>query len=516
MVRRRDVVGGGLALAGSALTGKVSAQTTAAQSAAPSSPLAPASDMPFGPDTVRNLAKAWAARPYVPPDTRLPAKLASIDYGDYANLHFQADKALWRAEGLPFQVQFFPRGYLYRARIDIFEAADGRARPIVFALDQFNDESVDREVFPSDLGFSGFRLHHPINNKDYEEFAVFQGASYFRAVGKGEVYGLSGRGLSIGSGAPGEEFPDFRIFWLERPAPDATSVAVQALLDSPAATGAFRFRIQPGEETVFDVEATIYPRRDIADAGLAPMSSMFFLGDVNRFRTGATRSPVHDSQGLEIWNGRGERLWRPLDNPPELTVDAFEDHSPKGFGLMQRRRPPDPDDPQAYQRRPDLWVEPRGRWGRGAVELVDITTTDANADNVTAFWRPQTPLKAGSAVEIAYRLTWGQTGPDEPRAPRVIDSRRSGPDGSHIDIEYHAVDGTPLDPAKFQSEITTSAGSITASTITRAPEDGGETGGGLVLGFDLDPGPAGAADLRAVLTRRGRPASETWLYRWTR
>jgi glucans biosynthesis protein len=503
MVRRRDVVVGGFALVGAVARGNVAAQTKS-----------PTADTPFGPDTVRSLAKALAARPYAPPDTRLPAKLANIDYGDYANLHFQAEKALWRAEGLPFQVQFFPRGYLYRAHIDIFEVADGRARPIAFALDLFNNAGLSSDVFPPDLGFSGFRLHHPINNKDYEEFAVFQGASYFRAVGRGEVYGLSARGLSIGSGEPGEEFPDFRVFWLERPEPGATSVVVQALLDSPSATGAFRFRIQPGDETVFDVEATIYPRRDIANAGLAPVSSMFFLGDINRFRTGAKRSPVHDSQGLEIWNGRDERLWRPLDNPPELTADAYLDHSPKGFGLMQRRRPPDEDDPQAYQRRPDLWIEPRGRWGAGAVNLVDITTTDANADNVTAFWRPSAPLRAGAAVKVAYRLTWGQHGPHEPRAPRVIDSRRSGPDGRHIDIEYRAVDGAPIDPAGLQSEISTSAGRIAASTIGRAASDGGD--GAVVLGFDLDPGAAPTADLRAVLTYKGRPASETWLYRWTR
>jgi glucans biosynthesis protein len=499
MVRRRDVVGGGLALAGAALAGDAAAQTKN-----------PVADTPFGPDTVRNLAKALAARAYAPPDRRLPAKLANIDYGDYANLHFQAEKALWRAEGLPFQVQFFPRGYLYNARIDIFEVADGRARPVAFALELFNNAGLSSDVFPSDLGFSGFRLHHPINNKDYEEFAVFQGASYFRAVGRGEVYGLSARGLSLGSGKPAEEFPDFRVFWLERPATGATSVVVQALLDSPAATGAFRFRIQPGEATVFDVEATIYPRRDIDNAGLAPTSSMFFLGDINRFRTGATRSPVHDSQGLEIWTGRDERLWRPLDNPPQLELEAFEDESPRGFGLMQRRRPPDPDDPQAYQRRPNLWIEPRGSWGPGAIELVDITTTDANADNVTSFWRPKAPLKAGAPITIAYRLTWGQTDPHAPGAPRVVDSRRSGPHGRHIDIEYHAADGAILDPSGLQSEITTSAGRVTASTISRAP------GGGVVLGFDLDPGAAGAADLRAVMTREGRAASETWLYRWTR
>jgi glucans biosynthesis protein len=149
---------------------------------------------------------------------------------------------------------------------------------------------------------------------------------------------------------------------------------------------------------------------------------------------------------------------------------------------------------------------------------VDITTTDANADNVTTFWRPRAPLKAGTAVPISYRLTWGQRGPHEPREPRVIDSRRSGPEGRHIEIEYHAPDGATLDLAGLQSEITTSAGRIAASTLTASTLTGAPGGGegAVVLGFDLDPGQALAADLRAVLTREGRPVSEIWLYRWTR
>ena len=44
------------------------------------------------------------------------------------------------------------------------------------------------------------------------------GASYFRVVGKGQVYGLSARGPAIDTALPsGEEFPRFREFWVERP-----------------------------------------------------------------------------------------------------------------------------------------------------------------------------------------------------------------------------------------------------------------------------------------------------------
>jgi len=104
------------------------------------------------------------------------------------------------------------------------------------------------------FGFSGFRVHGPLNRSDVmDEYAVFQGASYFRAVGRGQLYGLSARGLAINTAKPpGEEFPFFRSFWIEKPAAGAPEIIVHALLDSPSTTGAYRFAVQPGQFTVMD------------------------------------------------------------------------------------------------------------------------------------------------------------------------------------------------------------------------------------------------------------------------
>ena len=37
---------------------------------------------------------------------------------------------------------------------------------------------------------------------------------------------------------------------------------------------------------------------------------------------------------------------------------------------------------------PALWVEPKGDWGAGAVQLVEIPTEDETHDNIVAYWRP--------------------------------------------------------------------------------------------------------------------------------
>src|SRR5690606_11953089 len=113
-----------------------------------------------------------------------------------------------------------------------------------------------------DLGHAGLRVHYPLNNAQYkDELVVFLGASYFRALGAGQQYGLSARGLAIDTvGGGTEEFPRFTQFWLERPAADAKQVTLFALLESPRATGAYRFDVIPGAQTVTRVQARVFLR----------------------------------------------------------------------------------------------------------------------------------------------------------------------------------------------------------------------------------------------------------------
>ena len=59
-------------------------------------------------------------------------------------------------------------------------------------------------------------------------------------------------------------------------------------------------------------------------------------------------------------------------------TNSFLDNNPRGFGLVQRDRNfrNYADDGVFYDRRPTLWVEPKGAWGEGQVQLVEIPTED--------------------------------------------------------------------------------------------------------------------------------------------
>ena len=351
---------------------------------------------PFDNATVRNMARDIAQRPWQAPDTSLPDELKNLDYQQYRSIRFDPGHALWRGQGTRFTAEFFHRGFLYKEAVKVYQVTNGRAELIRYSPDLF---TFDKVKPPSgDIGFAGFRLHYPLNKPSYfDEICTFLGASYFRAVAKGQGYGLSARGLAIKTADPaGEEFPTFRSFWLERPRKGSDAVVVHALLDSQSAAAAFRFTIRPGKETVFDTEMALYPRADIATVGVAPLTSMFLFDTNDRSRVDDYRDAVHDSNGLLLWTGKGERVWRPIANPRELQLSAFADSNPRGFGLMQRGRAlADYEDLEAhYENRPSLWVEPNGNWGEGVVELVEIPTDREINDNIVAFWRPRDPLKA--------------------------------------------------------------------------------------------------------------------------
>ncbi len=475
----------------------------------------PASARPFDADFVAERARALARRPFQPPSTDLPPRLTGLSYDAYRAIRYRPEAALWRDARLPFQVELFFRGRYSRERVDLFEVQGGRATPIAFDADRFESDKVPLEGLPRDLGYAGFRLHAPINRADYfDEVAVFLGASYFRSLGRGQAYGLSARGLALNTGGPGnEEFPIFRSFWIERPQSGATSVVVHALLDSPSTTGAYRFVIHPADTTVFDVEARLFPRRDLAAVGIAPSTSMFLFGPASARRFNDFRSAVHDSEGLQIFNGAGEHIWRPLTNPVVLQESAFEDRGPRGFGLVQRsRRLSDYQDLEArYDLRPSLWVEPQDDWGAGAVHLIELPEATEYDDNIVAFWRPRDPLAAASEHLFRYRLSWGPP-PAGPSGLAQVAQTRVGT-GHSAGSSVFAIDFTVLPGAGLdgiEPRIWSSAGQLSPPTLTPSPD-----GGGLRLSFELTPGTARVAELRAELSRPPAIASESWMFRWT-
>jgi glucans biosynthesis protein len=427
-------------------------------------------------------------------------------------LRFNKAQALWRGQHFPYQVEFNHRGFIYSGRVDVNLVVAGRSSPIPYRPDMFEFGSVRRPT-NEDLGFAGFRLHAPINRPDYfDEVCSFLGASYFRAVAKGLGYGLSARGLAIKTADQGgEEFPYFKTFWIERPSPGTRPgpITIHALLDSPSATASFRFVITPGVETMFETHATVFPRVDITQIGIAPLTSMFFFDSNDRARINDWRPAVHDSDGLLMVTGHGEALWRALANPRALQVSSFSDKSPHGFGLMQRKRKFDDyqDLESHYEIRPSCWVEPVGYWGEGAVVLVEIPTNSETNDNIVAFWRPKQTLQAKILYNFAYRLHWAAGAPIKTPAP--VTATMIGAGANNI-RNFVLNFGDLKQELKPRLDVTSDKGKLLNMLLQPDPQQGGWR-----ASFDLDPGRETVIELHARLMQGDTPLTETWLYRWT-
>ncbi len=403
---------------------------------------------PFGFDDVSKKAARLSAQSYTQPKDVLPAELKKLTYDQYRDIRFNPEQATWRAEGLPFELMFFHLGYLQTQPVHINEVTPQGVRHLAFDPKDFHyGKNTLSPAKWGDLGYAGFRVHYPLNNSAYkDELAVFLGASYFRVLGKGQLYGLSARGLGIDTvGGKGEEFPRFTEFWIERPTAKSNTLVVHALMDSPRATGAYRFELKPGEETVTDVRSRLYLRAGttpVATLGIAPLTSMFQHGE-NHPRAGEFRPEVHDSDGLMMASDQGEWLWRPLLNPSRPLVTSFAMKGLKGFGLMQRDRSfASYEDIEArYERRPSTWIEPQGTWGPGRVELLQLATPDETHDNIVAYWVPDKLPAPGQPLDIAYRMHWQGDKQQRPPNAWTVQSRiGSGYGGLKPDERQYVID----------------------------------------------------------------------------
>ena len=471
-------------------------------------------------ETVKQQAAELAGAGFKAPAEALPKGAENLDYDQFRQIRFKRDRTIWRGEGLGFEMQVLPTGWLYKVPVEINVVEDGQARPLEADNGYFDLGPLAGKLAPeARLGFSGFRITAPMNRPDiFDEVIVFQGASYFRALSRGQSYGLSARGLALNIGeSSGEDFPFFRRFWIEKPKADARSLQIFALLDSPSVTGAYKITLTPGAPTRTDVEMTLFPRKEIANVGIAPLTSMYLFDTLNRTRISDFRSAVHDSDGLSIHNGFGEQVWRPLNNPKRLQTSHFLDQNPRGFGLIQRARSLAhfQDLEAAYERRPSAWVEPRDAWGAGMVELFELPTEEEIHDNIVAFWHPKAALAAGKSHSFSYGIAWVNDSPSAASA-RVLASRSglvNGPQRKNGTIQF-AVDfsGLGVAPAEAMptAKVEASAGGVSAPTVER-----NAVTGGYRVAFTLDPKGAPFSELRLVMTANARPVSETWLYRWT-
>lgn len=488
---------------------------------------------PFSFDALTARARDMAARPYEPPYRPAPEIVEQIDYEAHGKIRFDPARALYgpgsEEEQSTYPATFFHLGRFFGKSVKMHALTSGpegeSAREILYSPDYFEmpADSVARDL-PEDSGFAGFRLQEATARDDWRshDWIAFLGASYFRAIGELEQYGLSARGIVVFPTPSGpEEFPDFTEFYITPAATAGDPVTVYALLDGPSVTGAYRFSLTRGAGVITEVEKHLFLRRDVSRLGLAPLTSMYWYAEGDRPFRMDWRPEIHDSDGLALWTGEGERLWRPLNNPEQVTLSSFLDESPRGFGLLQRDRNFDHYlDGVHYERRSSLWVEPLDDWGAGSVQLLEIPTDDEIHDNIVACWVARDPSQAGDSYHLKYRLHWLAEEPYPARDFARVSATRIGRGGQPgkprppgltkfvVDFEGGRLAGLTSESAP-EPVITTSRGEV--SRVFAEPVPGTKKWRAV---FDLAAEGEEPVELRLFLAMGREPLSETWLYQF--
>ncbi len=507
-----------LAMAGAYLSviGRAFAETTRSNSSSR-----------FGFNDVVRRARDLAAAPFIEAPPHLSDAIEGLEYDSWRDIRFKPDRAIPLNASKAFRVETFHLGFLYKRAITVNLIQNGIVSPVLYSPNFFDYGRVKlSKPLPIDTGFAGFRLHYPLNDPHvFDEVISFLGASYFRFLGRDQQYGLSARALCVEAGTEKESFPFFREFWLETPVSGDGRATIYALLDGEAATGAYRFDLTPGQETTLDVEATLFPRRAGVKFGLAPLTSMFLTGENDHRVRDGFRAELHDSDGLLMLAGADEWIWRPLANPAFERTTSFLDRSAKGFGLMQRDRTFESyqDLELGYESRPSYFVEPKGDWGPGRVELIELSTPDETNDNIVASWVPAAAPAPLEPFSYAYRLTaclddarlspngravntfmapsraLGSSEQDAPGTRRFMVDFASG------DLAYYAAD-----PSQVEVVATASNGAILRASLAANPHIDG-----FRAMFDVAVKPGETSDLRAYLRAGSRSLTETWTFPWT-
>ena len=470
--------------------------------------------VPFSADTVVKMAVELASKPFKPPEAPLPSVFSGLTFDQYASIRRVPGTAIWSDQKLGFSLEPLHRGFVYTTPIAINIVENGMAQKVIYEASNFDFGELKPPAVLGDLGFAGLRILKGAE-QGFEDVAIFQGASFYRARAHAQPFGVTARGLAIRTGdEPGEEFPLFREFWVEKPNPAANTLTVHALLDSASITGAFRFTLRPLEATIIDTETTLIARAGVDKLGLGAMAATYLFSGLDHRLVDDVRAAVYESTGLQILTGNGEWLWRPVSNRETLQISAFSDLNPRGFGLLQRSRSFDAfyDDDTHWELKPSLWIEPIGDWGEGDLRLLEIPAEAETNENVIAQWRPKTGMAAATSRMLAYRQFWCWSPPSRPPLASCVSSRR-GKVGAHQRFAVEMEGDLFADPAKAaaaSADVHAAPGKIVS--VRLFPNKDRRS---VRVVFDLDPGSETYSELRLTLSVDNQPASETWLYRWT-
>lgn len=477
---------------------------------------------PFSEDWLDALARDLSAKPFKPFEKRVDDALAAIPYEQYSRaIVYKEDQAIWRKDGVPFWVEpYHTAGSYYANPVELFSVEGVEAIKIPYSAQAFEFNAPAKQ--PQTAAQSDYAGFHALAQIDklgvYKDFLRYVGATNFRAIGSGQVFGVSARAFAINTAQPGgEDFPLFRSLWIEKPKPTDQSLIVHGLLDSVNAVGRLKFVVTPGYSTVIDTEAVIYPRRRIPYAGVAPIASRFFFGAGVPPKRRDYRPQVHDSEALYIVNAAGEQIWRPLLNPERLQFSVFLDKTPKGFGLIQRERyfASYQDADQQYEKRPSLWIEPAGEWGEGSIDLIELPASEEINENIVCFWRPKDGLGPGIGHRFRYRMHWCWTPPFENRKAVVAQTRlgESKAGEAAFVVDFYNTEACPdCNGGPITAAVSASAGDVRNVRLAPLPEKGATQR----LRFEYAPSGSDPVDIRAQLMAEGKPVSDTWIFRWAR
>ncbi|MBV9671396.1 MAG: glucan biosynthesis protein D [Verrucomicrobia bacterium] len=482
-------------------------------------------EMPFSFDRLRDRARELARNPYrapLAPDREL---LDRVDYDALSKVRFKDRYALFANRPAP--ITFFHLGKYFPVPVKMYLLQeDGTtSREIIFDSRYFEiPPGNPAAAIKDNNGFGGFRVEETRADGKRADWAAFAGASYFRAIGALGEFGLSARGIAIDTAVSDkpEEFPLFTSFYFQSSDEASEAVTVYALLDGSSVSGAYRLNLQRTAGVLMDIETSLFLRQDVSRFGIAPLTSMFWFSETSKPQMVDWRPAVHDSDGLALWTGTGEHIWRPLNNPPSISASSFMDSNPRGFGLLQRDRNFDHYlDYTHYERRPSLWVEPLDRWGSGAVELIEIPTNDEIFDNIVAMWVPAQAAKAGSAFMFKYRLHWLADEPFPTSLARCVATRlgtggqpgQTRPKGVRkFMVEFK---GGPLEKlpsgVKPEAVVWSSRGKFSNVFTEPVPND---IAGDWLAHFDFTVSGTEPVDLRLFLRSEQETLSETWLYQY--
>lgn len=483
---------------------------------------------PFSFDALKARAKDMAQRPYMAPAQPPADVLYQIDYDAHGKIKFRTDLALWANGPSEFPVTFFHLGRYFQKPVRMHVVENGQAREIVYD-DAYFDMPADSPAhkLPVNSGFAGFRFQESRNGPlDWRknDWVAFLGASYFRAIGELYQYGLSARGLAVDVAVFGknEEFPDFTHVYFDTPQPGSDTVTVYALLDGPSVSGAYRFVMRRMKSVIMDIECAVFMRQEVSRLGIAPLTSMYWYSEKSKPTAIDWRPEIHDSDGLAMWTGTGERIWRPLNNPPRIITSAFSEENPKGYGLLQRDRNFDHYlDGVYYDRRPSLWIEPLGSWGKGSIQLVEIPTDDEIHDNIVVMWVPAEPARAGQSFDLRYRMYWTADEPFPTPLARVMATRfgNGGQAGTarpkgvrKFMIEFKGEPLARLPAGVIPRPVLTASRGEFSNILTEAvPND---VPGHWRTQFDLSVTGTDPVEMRCYLRQGDEVLSETWLYQY--